>query len=1180
MVGGATATETFSYTLRDADGDESTAQLTLNIRNDDDVVTITDLTPTAQGGDVTLNEDDLLATRGAGESAGSDASKESTTQGGTFTISAPDGVQSLTVGGLNVISNGVFAAVSGSTLLGNTLAITGYDAPTGTVTYTYTLNDNEAHAPGSGKNSLFEDLTVSLTDRDGDNSTGSLSVNIIDDVPTAVVDSNAGTASETNVTLSGNLISNDILGADGAAVVGASLIGTYGSIVINADGSYTYTLNAADSDFVALGGGGTATDPFTYSLRDADGDESTAQLTLNIRNEDAPPEISDLTPAAQGGDVTLNEDDLLSSRGVGKSAGSDVTKESTTQVGTFKISAPDGVQTLTVGELTVISGGVFASVSGSTSLGNTLSITGYDASTGTVTYSYSLLDNESHALGLGANSLFEDWTVTLTDRDGDSISGTLSVNIVDDVPTAVADVDSVTEDGATIATGNVITAVDITVGSDTNATDGVADTRGADGASVTGVRAGTVSASTELIGGVATSVAGAYGALVLRPDGTYQYTLDNSLAVVQGLNSGQTLTDTFSYTLKDGDGDISTTTLAVTVNGVNEARSVGLISTATGYQQTSAGDPQFLISEGDIMQIDLAKQSISGFEYLDESYTGPAAASVPASTPVLFGKIQNIDAMHLLADGKLVFSLPNTRELETSTYKVLLDDTNLDLWVYNPQASGNKISAYGQFNALNQDDFKAANVDALHILDTGVLLSFGQPGSIRNATGAITSYQENDIVFWNGSTASVVLDGASYFQTNPGETATDKGNIDSLHISEFNATGGLKIVDGLYIRSMVISTQDPFVVKLSSGWTTQFSYGDLVKVVFNNNGSVLSANSIYLEDANGLNTGNPKNIDAYTEKQVVGSGPIAIDLDHSGVVDYLSSSESAIVWDFGAGLSTSGWIAPADGLLIYDYNSDGLVLEAREFVLTRWGDDPSVSTDLQALVAYFDTNKDDVFDARDDDWTDFRIWQDIDANGISELGEVNYLADYGITSFNLTYDLDSQSSTEANGDVYVYGQISVIYADGSVGLADDMEFIAGSAIADQVDIPSLASSYLDTMAKHVDVSGGGVADQSLGSAELAYRLDHVISDFIDHNGFSDGDYASIHQDVIDHLAHGINEITPVQGGDLAFNDQGHVTDDAAVLAALDQHFQHLVDHHGNFDAVIYPDLSNVDLPAY
>ena len=68
--------------------------------------------------------------------------------------------------------------------------------------------------------------------------------------------------------------------------------------------------------------------------------------------------------------------------------------------------------------------------------------------------------------------------------------------------------------------------------------------------------------------------------------------------------------------------------------------------------------------------------------------------------------------------------------------------------------------------------------------------------------------------------------------------------------------------------------------------------------------------------------------------------------------------------------------------------------------------------------------------------------------------------------------------------------------------------------------------------------------------------------------------------MIDHLAHGINEITPVQGGDLAFNDQGHVTDDAAVLAALDQHFQHLVDHHGNFDAAIYPDLSNVDLPAY
>ncbi|WP_290437581.1 hypothetical protein, partial [Aeromonas caviae] len=87
----------FTYTLTDADGDVSTATLTLTIKNDDDGVTITNLTPKGEGGDVKVYEDDLLATRGENESAGSDSSKESTTVTGDFTISAPDGVKTLSV---------------------------------------------------------------------------------------------------------------------------------------------------------------------------------------------------------------------------------------------------------------------------------------------------------------------------------------------------------------------------------------------------------------------------------------------------------------------------------------------------------------------------------------------------------------------------------------------------------------------------------------------------------------------------------------------------------------------------------------------------------------------------------------------------------------------------------------------------------------------------------------------------------------------------------------------------------------------------------------------------------------------------------------------------------------------------------------------------------------------------
>ncbi|MGU5645689.1 retention module-containing protein [Aeromonas caviae] len=453
LTGGGVGSEVFTYTLTDADGDVSTATLTLTIKNDDDGVTITNLTPKGEGGDAKVYEDDLLATRGANESAGSDSSKESTTVTGDFTISAPDGVKTLSVGGINIVVNGVVAGfpLSGvTTPLGNTLTITGYNPATGLVSYSYTLNDNEAHPTANGNNSLFEDFAVSLVDSDGDSASNTLSVQIVDDVPTAVSDVNLTVASENNLVLNGNVITNDVQGADGAAVTAGTLSGTYGSLVLNANGTYTYTLNPNDGDFKALTGGGVGSEVFTYTLTDADGDVSTATLTLTIKNDDDGVTITNLTPKGEGGDAKVYEDDLLATRGANESAGSDSSKESTTVTGDFTISAPDGVKTLSVGGINIVVNGVVAGfpLSGvTTPLGNTLTITGYNPATGLVSYSYTLNDNEAHPTANGNNSLFEDFAVSLVDSDGDSASNTLSVQIVDDVPTAKDNSVTVTEAG-------------------------------------------------------------------------------------------------------------------------------------------------------------------------------------------------------------------------------------------------------------------------------------------------------------------------------------------------------------------------------------------------------------------------------------------------------------------------------------------------------------------------------------------------------------------------------------------------------------------------------------------------------------------------------------------------------------------------------------------------------------
>ncbi|OWQ37800.1 VCBS domain-containing protein, partial [Pseudomonas sp. DrBHI1] len=199
-----------------------------------------------------------------------------------------------------------------------------------------------------------------------------------------------------------------------------TFVGTYGTLVLAADGSYTYTLNTNDPDFKNLHGGGNGVETFTYTLKDADGDTSTATLTLNVSNLNDPVTLGGLD--VNGGELTVYEKNLAD--------GSAPNPGALTQSGTFTVSAPDGLQSLSVGGISVVSGGVAASFPQSitTALGNTLTITGYNPTTGVISYSYTLLDNETHANGDGANSLTEHFTVTATDTDGSTASGSLDVN--------------------------------------------------------------------------------------------------------------------------------------------------------------------------------------------------------------------------------------------------------------------------------------------------------------------------------------------------------------------------------------------------------------------------------------------------------------------------------------------------------------------------------------------------------------------------------------------------------------------------------------------------------------------------------------------------------------------------------------------------------------------------------
>ena len=208
------------------------------------------------------------------------------------------------------------------------------------MSYTYTLNNAQTHSAVGNDGLLLSGIPLSVTDAGGVTTTGSLVVQVIDDVPTAVNESNSIPVGSLAV-VTGNVVSNDTKGADGARVTtvksdtagGADVTinpvgnyqvsGQYGTLTIHSDGSYSYSRNAGSS--------GGVSDVFTYTLTDGDNDTSTAQLTINIA--DATP--TSTIPTAGGATTTVYESGL--------NDGTEASTNKETTSGTISFTSPDGL---------------------------------------------------------------------------------------------------------------------------------------------------------------------------------------------------------------------------------------------------------------------------------------------------------------------------------------------------------------------------------------------------------------------------------------------------------------------------------------------------------------------------------------------------------------------------------------------------------------------------------------------------------------------------------------------------------------------------------------------------------------------------------------------------------------------------------------------------------------------
>ncbi|OKH86658.1 VCBS domain-containing protein, partial [Thalassospira sp. TSL5-1] len=236
-----------------------------------------------------------------------------------------------------------------------------------------------------------------------------------------------------------------------------------------------------------------------------------------------------------------------------------VSKDSTTGTGNVKTNDSDPEHTadptheadFTVTEVNSATGNVGKTITGTY---GTITINADG------TYSYKLDPTNTAVIQQlpGDAPLTESFTYQITDNDGQTDTATLHIKILghNEPPEATDNSNSVKVGNNETATGNVISDND-GHGVDSN-TENTSQTL-----SVVGINGAT--------GNIGTPVTITYGTITVNSDGTYRYVLNTGNSAVRNLPVGQTLTETFTYTLSDGiDTDVATVT--ITIDGPNASK--------------------------------------------------------------------------------------------------------------------------------------------------------------------------------------------------------------------------------------------------------------------------------------------------------------------------------------------------------------------------------------------------------------------------------------------------------------------------------------------------------------------------------------------------------------------------------------------------------------------------------
>ena len=347
---------------------------------------------------------------------------------------------------------------------------------------------------------------------------------------------------------------------------GTSVTGTYGTLVIGADGSYTYTADQSAAD--DLDAGDSVTDVFTYTVTDENGATTTATITITVNGiNDTPVAQNDVGVIVEDGTLTVangananeTDDSGTTFNATGEHSGDVIDTSSSSHTD----SDADDSASLSITQIKKDGGSDSAVSSGSSYNSNGTSVTGtYGTLTIGADGSYTYVADQSAADALDSgDSVTDVFVYTLSDGTATTTANiTITVLGINDPPVAVDDTDTVDEDGTVTKTGSQDDVLNDDSDPDDSGTLTVTAIQPSGGSS------SNVSSGTTYTNG--TQSTGTYGTLTIGADGSYTYTADQDAA--DALDAGDTVTDVFTYTVTDENGETTTATITITVNGVND----------------------------------------------------------------------------------------------------------------------------------------------------------------------------------------------------------------------------------------------------------------------------------------------------------------------------------------------------------------------------------------------------------------------------------------------------------------------------------------------------------------------------------------------------------------------------------------------------------------------------------